>query len=90
MFLASLCLLAVLLVVLSLFFNLFLVEVVIDASFRVRDEVKTSHVGLEGFGDFDTVFSLIVLQDTAHCPLSGTHGTVQHMDKPVLIWVDIL
>ena len=45
----------------------------------VRDESFT-YIGLEAFGDFDTLGCLVGLEEAAHGTLDGAEGGVEHMD----------
>ena len=82
-----LSLLSSFLVVFSLFFKLFLLEKGFYTSLRVWDEINTAHERLKCSWNLNSIRSLIVLQDAAHCPLCGTHRSIKHMNILLLLIV---
>ena len=82
-----LSLLSSFLVIFSLFFKLFLLEKGFYTRCRVWDEINTAHERLKCSWNLNSIRSLIVLQDTAHCPLCSAHCSIKHMNILLLLIV---
>ena len=67
-----------LLLLLSFFFCLFIHKLV-DSTLVIRNEIDSSHEGLEDLGNAETFFGLIVLHNAAHGTLGSAKSGIKHV-----------
>lgn len=65
------------------------VEEALSGCLVVGEECHTSHVWLQNFRDLHTLWSLVVLHNTAHCAFSSAHRSIQHVHILLLLNVPL-
>jgi hypothetical protein len=65
------------------------IEKALGGCLVVGKECQATHVRLQNLWDLDTLGSLVVLHNTAHCAFSGAHRSIQHVDILLLLNVSL-
>lgn len=58
----------------------FTIKEIFDTIFVIGNKLYAMHVRLKNLGNSESLLCLVVFDNAAHCSLSGTHGTIEHVN----------